>query len=74
MISTSSLVVWCGVEGSEHIWSLGISTSPGFRSGHHERQRKHMFFCILTNTPRKINMEHKQGGLEDDVPLQLGDF
>ena len=25
-------------------------------------------------TPRKINMEPKNGGLEYDVPFQLGDF
>ena len=26
-----------------------------------------------TTTPRKINMEPKNGGLEDDFPFQLGD-
>ena len=26
------------------------------------------------NTPLKINMEHNNGGLEDDFPFQLGDF
>ena len=25
-------------------------------------------------TPLKINMEHSNGGLEDDCPFQLGDF
>ena len=25
-------------------------------------------------TPRKTNMEPKNGGLEDDVPFQTGDF
>ena len=25
-------------------------------------------------TPWKINMEPKNGGLEDDLPFQLGDF
>ena len=25
-------------------------------------------------TPLKINMEPKNGGLEDDFPFQLGDF
>ena len=25
-------------------------------------------------TPWKINMEHKNGGLEDDFPFQFGDF
>ena len=25
-------------------------------------------------TPLQINMEHNSGGLEDDVPLQMGDF
>ena len=28
---------------------------------------------VLPFTPWKINMEPKNGGLEDDVPLQLGD-
>ena len=27
-----------------------------------------------TFTPWKINMEHKNGGLEDDFPFQLGDL
>ena len=26
------------------------------------------------DTPWKINMEHNNGGLEDDIPFQLGDF
>ena len=26
------------------------------------------------DTPRKINMEPKNGGLEDDFPFQAGDF
>ncbi len=26
------------------------------------------------NSPWKINMEPKNGGLEDDFPFQLGDF
>ena len=26
------------------------------------------------DTPRKINMEHNNGGLEDDFPFQIGDF
>ena len=25
-------------------------------------------------TPPKINMEHNNGGLEDDFPFQIGDF
>ena len=25
-------------------------------------------------TPLKINMEHNNGGLEDDFPFQIGDF
>ena len=25
-------------------------------------------------TPPKINMEHNNGGLEDDFPFELGDF
>ena len=28
---------------------------------------------IETITPRKINMEHNHGGLEDHVPFQMGD-
>ena len=32
------------------------------------RVEKHIF------TPWKINMEPKNGGLEDDVPFQLGDL
>ena len=28
----------------------------------------------LGSTPWKINMEHNNGGLEDDVPFQFGDF
>ena len=27
-----------------------------------------------SDTPGKINMEPKNGGLEDDVPFQKGDF
>ena len=27
-----------------------------------------------TFTPPKINMEHNNGGLEDDFPFQIGDF
>ena len=27
-----------------------------------------------TNTPWKINMEHNHGGLEDDIPFQMGDL
>ena len=31
--------------------------------------------CWSTNgTPPKINMEHNNGGLEDDFPFQIGDF
>ena len=30
-----------------------------------------MFFV---GTPRKTNMEPKNGGLEDDFPFQTGDF
>ena len=26
------------------------------------------------STPWKINMEHNNGGLEDDFPFQIGDF
>ena len=26
------------------------------------------------NTPRKVDMEHNDVGLEDDIPVQLGDF
>ena len=29
---------------------------------------------ITYNTPLKINMETKNGGLEDDFPFQTGDF
>jgi len=25
-------------------------------------------------TPWKINMEHNHGGLEDDIPFQMGDL
>ena len=29
---------------------------------------------MFTSTPPKINMEHNNGGLEDDFPFQIGDF
>ena len=29
---------------------------------------------IFFVTPPKINMEHNNGGLEDDFPFQIGDF
>ena len=29
---------------------------------------------IRKTTPLKINMEHNNGGLEDDFPFQIGDF
>ncbi len=28
----------------------------------------------INGTPLKINMEHNNGGLEDDFPFQIGDF
>ena len=40
------------------------------------RQQKTIFRSYLTIfvTPRKINMEHNHGGLEDHVPFQMGDL
>ena len=32
-----------------------------------------MLSGYLVDTPWKINMEHKNGGLEEDFPFQLGD-
>ena len=29
---------------------------------------------VINPTPPKINMEHNNGGLEDDFPFQIGDF
>ena len=29
---------------------------------------------IENHTPWKINMEHNHGGLEDDIPFQMGDL
>ena len=29
---------------------------------------------LIGVTPPKINMEHNNGGLEDDFPFQIGDF
>ena len=36
----------------------------------------HVYIHIhtLIYTPPKINMEHNNGGLEDDFPFQIGDF
>ena len=31
-------------------------------------------FCVVDITPRKTDMEPKNGALEDDFPLQAGDF
>ena len=31
-------------------------------------------YYIYIYTPPKINMEHNNGGLEDDFPFQIGDF
>ncbi len=33
----------------------------------------YVWVLIWKFTPRKINMEPKNGGLEDDFPFQLGD-
>ena len=33
-----------------------------------------IFWTRLGSTPCKINMEPKNGGLEDDFAFQLGDF
>ena len=35
-----------------------------------------LFVCCVfaLSTPWKINLEHNNGGLEDDFPFQLGDF
>ena len=34
-----------------------------------------MSFCLNEkDTPLKINMEHNNGGLEDDFPFQIGVF
>ena len=36
-----------------------------------------LFVCfkkVVYSTPLKINMEPENDGLEDDFPLQLGDF
>ena len=36
--------------------------------------RKTITARAYKNTPRKINMEHNHGGLEDHFPFQMGDF
>ena len=38
-----------------------------------QNESKHEIHGLLS-APWKINMELKYGGLEDDVPFQLGDF
>ena len=52
-------------------WSKGPRTTgavEGSRDWKNGRKKFQMF------TPRKINMEHNNGGLEDDFPFQIGDF
>ncbi len=44
-------------------WILVLNGTYGFSFGE-----------SLGDTPWRINMEHKNGALEDDVPLQLGGF
>ena len=41
---------------------------------HHFQKKTVWDVCSKRFTPPKINMEHNNGGLEDDFPFQIGDF
>ncbi len=49
----------------------GVNSLLNFRWVYHEVASKRHASKL---TPPKINMEHNNGGLEDDFPFQIGDF
>ena len=57
------------VHGSVFGWRIHFLEGGTFHS-----RKKHEFKKNKINTPPKINMEHNNGGLEDDFPFQIGDF
>ena len=48
-------------------WLEGVGPQEG------SAQLRFCMWGLLTFTPRKINMEHNHGGLEDHFPFQMGD-
>ena len=57
-----------GGEGTDILTSR-ISTGD-----HSPDAKVEILSSLIDITPLKINMEPKNGGLEDDFPFQLGDF
>ena len=50
-----------------------IITKPHYEPGFGQF-KEYIRIKTTGHTPWKINMEHENGGLEDDVLFQLGDF
>ena len=59
---------FCTSKEANFIGTLYLPSSCGFKKSYKSRRGK------KNNTPWKIDMEVKNGGLEDDVPFQFGDL
>ena len=59
----------------KHIWNHNLVNECHLKRDHFSRKIvfQPAFFRGYV-TPWKINMEHNNGGLEDDFPFQIGDF
>ena len=69
MLPNKQILSW--IESASHhffSWKMGPNGRcvAGLQMGYFDYGRK--------GTPRKTNMEPKNGGLEDDFPFQTGDF
>ena len=60
---------FCTSKEANFIGTLYLPSSCGFKKSYKSRRGKKK-----NNTPWKIDMEVKNGGLEDDVPAQFGDL